>query len=108
MGPVSPTSNAFRVIRSLRQENGFASVGACGTNAPCITDHRIREGNCPSEFLRGSGLRGGLDLPLPKFRKQTHVQHAFIEQGAPSVWRPPPGSTLAIRFPHLVKGAAPT
>ena len=51
----------------------------------------------------------GVDLPFPKFRKKTNEhEHVSTEQAVTSVWQPPPGSTLAIRFPHLVKGAAPT
>ena len=48
----------------------------------------------------------GLDIPLPKFRKQSH--QAFFEPIERREWGPPPGSKLAVRFPHLVKGAAPT
>ena len=51
----------------------------------------------------------GLDLPFPKFRKTTYSdQHVFIEQAEINVWKPPQGSTIAMRFPHLVKCAAPT
>ena len=51
----------------------------------------------------------GVDLPFPKFRKRTNMhEHVFTEQAVQNVWKPPPGSTLALRFPHLVEGASPT
>ena len=60
--------------------------------------HRKRK--CPEK---------GYDLPLPKFRKPNQldmqVECAVADRW---VWYPPPGSSLANRFPHLVKGAAPT
>ena len=77
----------------------------------CHTHYRIN--NVGNRFNRTKLKRKcperGYDFPLPKFRKINHLNvHAIEAQGGRNEWRPPPGSTLALRFPHLVKGAAPT
>ena len=74
----------------------------------CDVHHRITNSHeCKSKPSRKRKCtERGLDIPLPKFRK--HSQQAFSETYERREWGPPPGSKLAAKFPHLVKGITPT